>query len=75
MQVAEQEYPLLQRPPPQGIECESIETTVRTRRLLWSGALFHMGDHSLPKRIMSGELENAGKRESGGRRKNERTAW
>ena len=34
-----------------------------------------MGDHRLPKRIMSGELENAGKRGPGGRRKSGRTAW
>ena len=26
-------------------QCESIETTVRTRRLLWAGALLRMGDH------------------------------
>ena len=39
-----------------------IETTVRTRRLLGSGALLRVGDHRLPKRVMSGELENAGKR-------------
>ena len=31
-----------------------------------------MGDHRLPKRVMSGELENAGKRGSGGK-KRERT--
>ena len=38
--------------------CESIETNVRTRRLLWSGALLRMGDHNrFPKRVMSGELE------------------
>ena len=46
---------------PQRIKWESIETTTRTRRLLWSGALLRMGDHRLPKRVMSGELENAGK--------------
>ena len=35
-----------------------------------------MGDHRLPKRVMSGELENAGKRgPGGGRRNNVRTAW
>ncbi|CAM9829248.1 unnamed protein product, partial [Ascophyllum nodosum] len=32
-------------------QCESIETTVRTRRLLWAGALLRMGDHRLPKRV------------------------
>ena len=47
-------------------QCESIETTVSTRRLLWAGALLRMGDHRLPKRVMSGELENAGKRGPGG---------
>ena len=50
-------------------QCESIETTVRTRRLLWAGALLRMGDHRLPKRVMSGELENAGKRGPGGKEK------
>ena len=59
----------------QRTECESIETTVRTRRLLWAGALLYMGDHRLPMRVMSGELENAGKRGLGGRRKSGRTAW
>ena len=32
-----------------------------------------MGDHSLPKRVMSGELENAGKRGPGGKEKEEWT--
>ena len=50
-------------------QCESIETTVGTRRLLWAGALLRMGDHRLPKRVMSGELENAGKRGPGGKEK------
>ena len=59
----------------QQTKCESIETTVRTRRLLWAGALLRMGDHRLPKRVMSGELENARKRGPGGRRKSGRTAW
>ena len=51
----------------QRTECESIETTVRTRRLLWAGALLRMGDHRLPERVILGELENAGKREPGGK--------
>ena len=35
-----------------------------------------MGDHRLPKKVMSGELDDARKRErGGGRRKNGRTAW
>ena len=53
----------------QRTECESIETTVRTRRLLWAGAVLRMGDHRLPKRVMSGELENAGKRGPGRKEK------
>ena len=59
----------------QRTECESIETTVRTRRLLWSGTLLRMGDHRLPKKVMSGELENAGKRGPGVRRKNGQALW
>ena len=50
---------------PQRTACESIEITMRTRRLLWSGALFRMGDHSSPMMVMSGGLENAGKRRPG----------
>ena len=34
-----------------------------------------MGDHRLPKRVMSGELEDTGKRGPVGRRRNGRTAW
>ena len=36
-----------------------------------------MGDHRLPKRVMSGELKNAGKRGPGGKEKDKsgRTAW
>ena len=43
--------------------CESVETTMRTRRLLWSGALLRMGDQRLPK-VLSGELESAGKEQT-----------
>ena len=53
----------------QRTECEIIVTTVRTRRLLWAGAVLRMGDHKLPKRVMSGELENAGKHGPGGKGK------
>ena len=53
----------------QRIECESMKTTVRTERLLWSRALFRMGHHRLPKRVMSGELENARNRGPGGKEK------
>ena len=51
----------------QRTQCESIETTVRTRRLFWVGALLRMGDHRLPTRVVSGELKNAGKRGPGGK--------
>ena len=50
----------------QRTKCEGIETTVRTRRLLWSGALLRMSDHRLHTRVMLGKLENAGKRGPGG---------
>ena len=53
----------------QRTECEGTKTTVRTRRLLWAGALLRMGDHRLHKRVMSGELENAGKHGLGGEEK------
>ena len=60
----------------QRTKCESIETTVCTRRLLWAGALLRMGDHRLPKRVVSGELKNAGKHgPGGGGRKSGRTPW
>ena len=50
-------------------ECESIKTTVRMRRLIWSGALLRVGDHRLPMRVTSGELENTGKSGPGGKKK------
>ena len=53
----------------QQIECEGMETTVRTGRLLWSRALLRMGAHRLPKRVMSGELENARNRGPGRKEK------
>ena len=39
--------------------CESIETTLRTRRLLWAGTLIRMSGGRLPKRIVLGNLEGA----------------
>ena len=51
----------------QRTECESNETTLRTRKLLWPGALLRMGDHRLPVIVMSGELE-IGKTWAGGER-------
>ena len=35
--------------------CDSIEATLRARRLLWAGALTRMDDGRLHKRVMSGE--------------------
>ena len=35
--------------------CESIETTLRTRRLLWAGTLLRMSGGWLPKRIVFGK--------------------
>ena len=48
--------------------CE-YQATVRRRRLLWPRALLRMGEHRFPKRVMSRELENAGKRGPGGKEK------
>ena len=57
----------------QRTKCESIETTMRTRRLLWSGTLLRMGDHRLPTCREGWRTRgNVGR---GGRRKNGRTAW
>ena len=36
--------------------CESIETTLRTRKLLWAGTLLRMSGGRLPKRIVSETL-------------------
>ena len=59
----------------QRIKCESMETTVRTGRLLLSRALLRMGDHRLPKRVMLGGLRTRETVGRGGRRNNKRTAW
>ena len=45
--------------------CESIETTLRTRRLLWAGMLLRMSGGRLPKRIVFGNLEGAVRRRRG----------
>ena len=68
VQVAEQARPLVQRRPSTN-QMRNIETTARTRRLLKVGALLRTGDHRLPRRVMPGELENAGKRGPGGKEK------
>ena len=49
--------------------CESIETTLRTRRLLWAGTLLRMSGGRLPKRIMFGNLEGAVRRGRSGKEK------
>ena len=49
--------------------CASIETTLRTRRLLWAGTLLRMSGGRLPKRIMFGNLEGAVRRGRGGKEK------
>ena len=48
---------------------ETIETTLRTRRLLWAGALIRMSGGRLPKRVVFGNLEGAVRRGRGGKEK------
>ena len=48
---------------------ESIETTLRTRRLLWAGMLLRVSGGRLPKRIVFGNLEGAVRRGRGGKEK------
>ena len=47
--------------------CKSIETTMRTRRLLWAGALIRMDNRRLPRRIMWWTFKNPGRRGRGGK--------
>ena len=49
--------------------CERIETILRTRRVLWAGALIRISDGRLPKRIMWGNLEGAVRRGRGEKKK------
>ena len=49
--------------------CESIETTLRTRRLLRAGTPLRMSGGRLPKRIVFGNLEGAVRRGRGGKEK------
>ena len=49
--------------------CGSIETTLRTRRLLWAGTLIRMSGERLPKRIVFGNLDVAVRRGRGGKEK------
>ena len=49
--------------------CESIETTLRTGRLLWAETLLRMSGGRLPKRIVFGNLEGEVRRGRGGKEK------
>ena len=49
--------------------CESIETALRTRRLLWAGTLIRINCGRLPKRIVFENLEGAMRRGRGGKEK------
>ena len=49
--------------------CESIETTLRTRRLLWAGTLLRMSGGRLPKRTIFRNLEGVVRRGRGGKEK------
>ena len=49
--------------------CESIETTLRMRRLLWAGAFIGMSGGRWQKRIVFGSLEGAVRRGRGGKEK------
>ena len=51
------------------IQCESIETTLRTRRRFWAGAFIRFSGGRQPKRIVFGNLEGAVRRERGGKEK------
>ena len=49
--------------------CEIIETTLRTRRVLWARTLIRMSGGRQPKRIVFGSLEGAVRRGRGGKEK------
>ena len=49
--------------------CESIETTLRTKRRLWAGTLIRMSGEWPPKRIVFENLEDALRRGRGGKEK------
>ena len=49
--------------------CESIETTLQTRRILCAGTLLRMSGGRMPKRIVFGNLEGAVRRGRGGKEK------
>ena len=41
-------------------DSESVETTVRRRRLLFAGFVAHVGEERLPRRVMFGEIDARG---------------
>ena len=47
--------------------CESTETTLKTRRLLWAGTLLRMSGGRLSKQIVFGNLKGAVRRGRGGK--------
>ena len=47
--------------------CESIETTLRTRKPLWAMTLIRVSGERLPKRIVFGNLEGGVRRGRGGK--------
>ena len=49
--------------------CESVESTLRMRRLVWAWTLIRKSDGRLPKRIMFGNREGAVRRGRGGKEK------
>lgn len=52
------------------VECQSVEATIRQRRLLFAGALARQPDGRLPKRLMLGELAGGEKPRRGGQEQN-----
>ncbi|CAB1107288.1 unnamed protein product [Ectocarpus sp. CCAP 1310/34] len=55
---------------PKRVECQSVEATIRQRRLLLARALARQPDGRLPKRLMLGELAGGEKRRRGGQKQN-----
>ena len=49
----------------QPTSCESIETTIGKRCLLWAGVFLRIPDDHLPKRVMVHELDGTAKRTRG----------
>ena len=72
MQVAEQACPLLKRRGPAN-RMREYRNNRAHEEIVVVGALLTMRNHRLPKRVTSGELENAGKRGPKAKEKNGRT--